>query len=250
MAYSAALPTCYPDGVSTSPLYETLGTYPFPDPFNTASNSNLGTATYWTDFMTTSQNTDWTIANGTIALSSTILGGSSVITPTGAGQNTFYKTGPFLQFAQGQKFWYVTQVQYSLVQSATQTIQVGVSKGVSIVDGLWFYKAAGSTTLSLMSNPNNTGAQILVADVLTPAGLATAMATATNYNLGFMYDGTDLNVFVNNLQVARVAAPAIGSTSAAQLSNSILTPMFAYLSVGTETSTLNHVLASCELPAR
>jgi hypothetical protein len=232
-------PTRFTSGVGTAYQGEVLANYPFPDPFHTSSDKTLGSSSYGNDFNTLI-GTDYTVTgtSSTFALSNTVVGGAGVLTPGGTTTATAaYKNGLFLQFQAGNQFWYEVRFQASAV-SGTKSFYVGLRNGSGVTDGLWFAKAASSTSVDLVSTVNSTATTLVT-------GVATA-AAATWLNLGLYYDGTDLLVYSNNALVARVSAPTIGSTGTT-LTNAILGPVFQITPTATDTLTVDFVLAAQEL---
>jgi len=232
-------PTRFTSGVGTAYQGETLGNYPLPDPFHTGSTQGLGISIYENDFNTLI-GTDYTVTgtSSTFALSSTIVGGAGVLTPGAATTATAaYKAGSFLQFQAGNQFWYETRVKASAV-SGTKSFYVGLRNGSGVTDGLWFAKAASSTSVNLVSTVGSTATTLVT-------GVATAAAD-TWLNLGFYYDGTDLLVYSDNALVARVEAPTIG-TSGTTLSSVLMGPVFQITPTATDTLSVDFVLAAQEL---
>jgi hypothetical protein len=76
-------------------------------------------------------------------------------------------------------------------------------------------------------------------------GVAT-VAASTFIQLGFHYNNTDLEVFVNGNLVARVTSPTIGS-SGTTLTSALLAPIFSDTPTATETMTIDYVLAAVEV---
>ena len=232
-------PTRFTSGVGTAYQGEVLANYPFPDPFHTGSTQVLGSSVYQNDFNTLI-GTDYTVtgSSSTFALSNTVVGGAGVLTPGAATTATAaYKNGSFLQFQAGNQFWYETRFQASAVAGSV-AFYVGLRNGSSATDGLWFAKAASSTSVNLVSTVGSTATTLVT-------GVAIA-AAATWLNLGIYYDGTDLLVYSNNALVARVSAPTIG-TSGTTLSSVIMTPVFQITPTATDTLTVDFVLAAQEL---
>jgi hypothetical protein len=232
-------PTRFTSGVGTAYQGETLGNYPLPDPFHTGSQQSLGTSVYQNDFNTLI-GTDYTVtgASSTFALSNTVVGGAGVLTPGAATTATAaYKNGTFLQFQAGKQFWYEARFQASAV-SGTKSFYVGLRNGSGTTDGLWFAKAASSTSVNLVSTVNSTATTLVT-------GVATA-AAATWLNLGLYFDGVDLLVYSDNALVARVTAPTIGSTGTT-LTNAVLGPVFQITPTATDTLSVDFVLAAQEL---
>jgi hypothetical protein len=232
-------PTRFTSGVSTAFSGETLYSFPFPDPFHTGSNSNLGSSVYANDFNTLI-GTDYTVtgSSSTFALSNTVVGGAAVLTPGGTTTaSAAYKNGTFFQFQAGNRAWFSTRIQTSAVAGSV-SYYVGLRNGSGTTDGIWFAKAASSTSINLVSTVGSTATTLLT-------GVATA-AAATWVDLGFYYDGTDILVYANNVIAGRVAAPTIGS-SATTLTNAILGPVFQITPTATDTLTTDFVLVAQEL---
>jgi hypothetical protein len=232
-------PTRFTSGVSTAFSGETLYSFPFPDPFHTGSTSSLGSSVYVNDFNTLI-GTDYTVtgASSTFALSNTIVGGAAVLTPgSTTTASAAYKNGTFFQFQAGNRAWFSTRIQTSAVAGSV-SYYVGLRAGSSANDGLWFSKAASSTSINLVSVVGSTSTTLLT-------GVATA-AAATWVDLGFYYDGTDILVYANNVIAGRVAAPTIGA-SATTLTTALLSPVFQITPTATDTLTVDFVLAAQEL---
>ena len=231
-------PTRLYSGLSTAYPSETLYSYPFPDPFHTGSTQSLGSSTYTNDFNTLI-GTDYTVTgtSSTFALTSGI-GGLAILTPGGTTTATSaYKNGTFYQFVAGQRSWFTTRIKASAVAGSV-SFYVGLQAGSSTNDGLWFAKAASSTSINLVSTVNSTATTLVT-------GVATAVA-GTFVELGLYYDGTDIIVYVNSTVVARVSAPTIGSTSTT-LTNALLGPVFQITPTATDTLTTDFVLAAQEV---
>ena len=231
-------PTRLYSGLSTAYPSEILYSYPFPDPFHTGSTQSLGSSTYTNDFNTLI-GTDYTVTgtSSTFALTSGI-GGLAILTPGGTTTATSaYKNGTFYQFVAGQRSWFTTRIKASAVAGSV-SFYVGLQAGSSTNDGLWFAKAASSTSINLVSTVNSTATTLVT-------GVATAVA-GTFVDLGLYYDGTDIIVYANSSVVARVSAPTIGSTSTT-LTNALLGPVFQITPTATDTLTTDFVLAAQEV---
>jgi len=238
-------------GISTQPQGRTLASYPMPSPVRSSSNpltdpinqtNWYAVATYYTDFFV--KDNGWTVTGTSSTLAtSDALGGVGVITPGGSGTATAaYQASAGFQFIAGQKLWFETNFKCSAVASATQILSMGLiaSSGgtVSTNNSLLIKKAAGSTSLSLVSTVGGT-ATTLVSNLAT-------ITSGTALDVGFVYNGTDLEIFIADQLAARVASPTIGS-SATTLTNSVMTPYFAITPVTTETLSLDFVVAAQEI---
>ena len=231
-------PTRLYSGLSTAYPAEPLYSYPFPDPFHTGSTQALGSSTYTNDFNTLI-GTDYTVTgtSSTFALTPGI-GGQAILTPGGTTTATSaYKNGTFYQFVAGNRSWFTCRFQVSAV-AGNVSFYVGLQKGSAVTDGLWFAKAAASTSINLVSTVNSTATTLVT-------GVATAVA-ATWVELGLYYDGTDLIVYANSVPVARVPAPTVGSTGTT-LTNALIAPVFQITPIATDTLTTDFVLAAQEV---
>ena len=231
-------PTRFPSGLSTSNQTEPLGNYPLPDPFHTGSQASMGVSTFQSDFNTLGT-ADYTVTgtSSTAALGN-VVGGALVITPGGTTTATaVYKNANTTQFIAGQRLWYTTRFQASAV-AGNVSFYAGLRAGSSANDGIWFSKAAASTSVNLVSVVGSTSTTLVT-------GVTTA-AAATNLDLGLYFDGTDLLVYVGGVLTSRVSAPTIGS-SATTLTNALLTPVWQITPVATETLTVDFVLSAQEI---
>jgi hypothetical protein len=236
-------PTRLYSGLSTAYPNEPLYSFPFPDPFHTGSTQNIGSSTYINDFNTLI-GTDYTVTgtSSTFALANGI-GGWATLTPGGTTTATAaYKNGQFYQFIAGNRSWFVCRFKTSAV-AGNISYYVGLRNGSGTTDGLWFAKAAASTSINLVSTVNST-ATTLVSNV------ATAVAN-TFVEVGFYYDGTDLICFSGTSTTdmgpdARITSVTIGS-SGTNLTNALLSPVFQITPVATDTLTTDFVLAAQEV---
>lgn len=235
-------PTRLTQGLSSQVKGNLTGDYPLLDPFHTSSTAGKDVFTYANDFADLGNTASRTITGSstTFALVDGV-GGIGTLTPGGATTaSSVYRTAAAFQFVSGNRFWFVHRVQASAV-SGNQVISFGVSKStagtIATTDRLYFNKAAGSTSLNLISVVNST-ATTLVTGVTT-------CADATWIDVGFYYDGTDLLVFASDKLVARVSAPTIGSTGTT-LTNALLTPFFGITPVASETMSIDYALIAQE----
>jgi len=236
-------PTRFYSGVSTAFPNEPLYSYPFPDPFHTGSNQYTGSSTYSNDFNTLI-GTDYTVTgtSSTFAVTNGI-GGQALLTPGGTTTATAaYKAGTFIQFVAGYRTWFVVRFKVSAV-SGNVAYYAGLRAGSATTDGLWFAKAAASTSINLVSTVNSTATTLVT-------GVATAVAGGW-VEVGFYYDGTDLICFSGTGSTdmgpdARISAVTIGTTGT-NLTNALLSPVFQITPVATETMTTDFVLAAQEV---
>ena len=236
-------PTRLYAGLSTAYVNEPLYSFPFPDPFHTGSTQALGSSTYVNDFNTLI-GTDYTVTGTSSTFTLTAgVGGLAVLTPGGTTTATSaYKNGQFFQFVKGNRAWFTTRIQASAV-AGNVSFYAGMQSGSSTNDGLWFSKAAASTSINLVSTVNGTATTLVT-------GVATAVAS-TFVELAWYYDGTDIVVFTGNPTtnvgpVARISAPTIGS-SGTTLTNALIAPVFQITPTATDTLTADFVLACQEV---
>lgn len=239
-------PTRLTQGLATQAKTNLLGNFPLPSPFRTSSTpttsyqSGFTVAEYDNEFFKV--DAGWTATACTFATTDA-LGGVAVVTPSTSGTAcSAHKTSAGWQFIAGQKFWFQARFDISSISSATQVDGIGMMKSsggtLATSDSLMFTKAAGSTSLSLVSTVGSTSTTLA-------SGLAT-LVSGTFVDVGFYYNGTDLEVYINDALVARVASPTIGS-SATTLTNALLTPTFSITPVATETINIDYVLAAQEI---
>ena len=234
-------PSRFLSGVATVDAQYPLGNYPFPDPFHTSGSAGLDVVSYSNDFFTVGSTTlDWTITgtSSTFAITDGV-GGVALITPGGTTTTTTVAgTHSGFQFVAGNKFWYLCRIKASAV-SGTKAFTFGLQKGNAgtNTDGIYFTKAASSTSLNLVSKVNSTATTLVT-------GVATAAAD-TYLDVGFYYDGTDILVYSADGAVARITAPTIGSTGTT-LTDALLTPFFQVVPTATDTLSIDYVLSAQE----
>ena len=232
-------PTRYLSGVATVSAAQPLGNYPFPDPFHTSGSANLDTFTYYTDYTDLGQVAANTVtgASSTFALINGV-GGFAILTPgVTTTASSVYRTYSNFQFVAGQQFWYLQRIQPSAV-AGTVSFKFGLQYGSATTDGIWFTKAASSTTLSLVSAVGSTNTTLVSA-------VQTGLTAGGWIDVGFYYNGTDLLVYASDNLVARVPNVTIGA-SGTTLTNVLLTPFIQITPTATDTLTTDYVFAAQE----
>lgn len=231
-------PTRLTFGISTVDSIKPLGNYPMPDPFHSSSNVGLSTATYAEDFFSVPSSV-WTITGVSSTFAGTDgLGGQAIVTPGGATTATaVYLAKSGIKFSSGASFWYACRIKASAV-SGTKAFYFGLRAGASANDGLWFSKAASSTSVNLVSTVSSTATTLVT-------GVATAAAD-TWLDLALYYNGTDLLVYSDGNRVARIESPTVGA-SGTTLTNALLAPVFQITPTATDTLTIDYVLTAQEL---
>jgi hypothetical protein len=227
-------PTRLSNGVSTNDAQYLMGNYPLPSPFTTSGSRSTGVAEYANDF--TNSVAEYTVVgtSSTFALTDGN-GGIAVLTPGAAATaSAAYKTATNVAFVAGNQVWFTSRFKASAV-SGTKSFFVGLRNGSASTNGLWFAKAASSTSVNLVAT---------VASVATT--LVTGVATAaddTYLELGYYFDGVDLLVYNNNTLVARVSAPVIGTN----IPSVTIGPVMHITPTATDTLTVDYISASVEV---
>jgi hypothetical protein len=230
-------PTRFSNGVSTNDAQYLMGDYPLPSPFTSSGSRSTGVAEYANDFTETVAEYTAAGTSSTFALTDGN-GGLAILTPGGATTvSAAYKTATNVAFVAGSAMWFQSRFKVSAV-SGTKSFYVGLRKGSATTDGLWFTKPASSTSVNLVSTVGSTATTLVT-------GVATAEAD-TYLELGFYFNGVDLLVYNNNLLVARVDAPTIG-TSGTTLTSVALGPVLHITPTATDTLTVDYILASTEI---
>ena len=230
-------PTRFSNGVSTNDAQYLWGNYPLPAPFTSSGSSLTGVAQYANDFVSSVAEYTVTGTSSTLALTAGN-GGLAILTPGGTTTATAaYKTASNVAFVAGNQLWFNTRFKASAV-SSTKSFYVGLRAGSSANDGIWFSKAASSTSVNLVSVVNSTSTTLVT-------GVATAAAD-TYLDLGFYYNGTDILVYSGDTMVARVSAPTIGS-SGTTLTSANLGPVMQITPTATDTLTVDYIAASVEV---
>lgn len=227
-------PTRYSNGVSTNDAQYLNGNFPLPAPFTTSGSSLTGVAQYANDFTNSVAEYTLTGTSSTFALTDGN-GGLALITPGAASTATAaYKTASNVAFVAGNQVWFSARFKASLV-SGTKAFYVGLRNGSAVTNGLWFAKAASSTSVNLVAT---------VASVTTTLVTGVATAAADTYlELGFYFDGLDLLVYSDNVLVARVSAPVIGTN----IPSVTLGPVMQITPTATDTLTVDYISASVEV---
>lgn len=174
-----ASPTRFLSGVTQAASFQPLGQIGFPDPFFYAS--------YEDDFL--HYNTgDYTVtaSGGTVAGTAANGTGGRILFTTGAVAGNFAEiqlpTAGF-QIVAGKKLAYLARLR--VASATTSSLIAGLIETVTtpftaVTDGIYFYKAAASTTLQLIVMSGS-------AQIGTIANVGT-LADATDIDIGFYLD--------------------------------------------------------------
>lgn len=196
-----------------------LGTYIAPAP-SYATEFFDDFLTYYVD--TTDTSGDWTVTKtgtGTAALQNAA-GGIIKLTNSTANNDALYlqwaggtaATIEPLAFVSGQRTWFEAAFQVNNATNAAwiMGLQITDTTPEAVSDGVWFSKAAASTSISF---------NVAASSVQTTNTAVATMANATQIVLSFYFDGVQtLTYYVNG-------APA-GKSSIANLTTHTLTPSF------------------------
>lgn len=183
-------PTRFLSGITQAASFQPLGNIGIPDPFFYAE--------YADDFLhyNTGDYTNTDTGGSTAATAANGTGGRLLMT-TGATAGQFNEiqlsTAGF-QYVSGKKLVYLARVQVAAATTSSLIaglIETNVTPFSSVADGIYFYKAAASTTLQLLVRKGST-------TIGSIANVAT-IANATDIDLGFYIDGNgNIKVFVGS----------------------------------------------------
>ena len=187
-------PTRYPSGVTNVTKASDLGMFTAPDP----TKNHV----YFNDFDTYVAG-DWTVTSaGTVsaaAIADVDGGAITLTTDAGATDHVFLdKLGESFLFATGKPLWFKTRLKVSNATSSTFVagLQITDTSPLAVSDGVFFYKAGASTTVSLLVEKNGTSTTSTVA----------TMADDTFITLGFYYNGVDgISYFADGVQIGTSA---------------------------------------------
>ncbi len=167
------VPTVLPSGVSTSPGNYFYSQYPQPTPPAVCS--------YFDDFLTYDAE-DFSVIGSTGSNALTAGTGGFLLMSTGGGdddvQGLALPSTPF-KFASGAQVWFMCNV--SLGDATDSDFVAGFAESfadISPVDGVYFKKVDGSTTLNLLITNTSASTTLTVG----------TMVTGTRYALGFYYN--------------------------------------------------------------
>ena len=236
-------PARFTNGIGTAVKGTLMGNFPLPDPLHTSSTPTKDVYLYAADYNDLGAAASRTITGaGTTLAPIDGLGGRAILTPGGAAVvSTVARTAAAFQFIAGYEFWYQTRFQLSGVGAGVIT-RTGIQHGSganTTNDGLYFTKVTGAGGGVNLVSQVNTVVTTLVSNVVA------STTAATDIDVGFYFDGTDLLVYAGDSLVARVAAPTIGATGTT-LSNALMQPFYQITPVATETYNIDYELCACE----
>ena len=194
---------------------------------------------YWNDFNTYAS-VDWTVtATGSTTQALTAGDGGLLLVTNSAALNdvcSLQKLPAAFAFTAGKKVFF--RVKFQVNDATASTVIVGVQNTntdpTTATDGIYFSKAASSTSVSLTSRYDATPHSTTVTGVAT-------MANATYIELGFYWDGVSTLAYEVNGSV-------IGSIKNAYVPDTVVTPTL-YIKNGAaaaKTMTVDYVFFATE----
>lgn len=201
--------TNHPGGVSTAYEYQTLGSYPYPDPTKYHQ--------FWDDFdafrigyaTTPAVNGDWLVTttgsgttlvtdatNGIVAFTNSAADDDALFAQWKGGSTTVSET--FL-WDSTKALWFVARFK---VSDATQSdvvmgLQITDTTPLAVTDGLYFLKSDGSTTLNFLATKNSTSTTVAAATMADDTYIKVAFQYLPAGNNG--YGGAPIcNIWLND----------------------------------------------------
>ena len=196
---------------------------------------------YWNDFNTYAS-ADWTVtATGSTTQALTAGDGGLLLITNSASNNdvcSVQKNPAAFAFTAGKKAFY--RARFQVNDATASTVIVGVQNTntdpTTATDGIYFSKAAASTSVSLISRLNTTTGSKTVSSVAT-------MANATYIELGWYWDGNGVLAYEVNGNVVGSINPSTG-----YIPDTVVTPTF-YIKNGAaaaKTMTVDYVFFAIE----
>lgn len=186
-------PVRFPFGISTGKKNTTFGEYPNPSPrvfHEDFDDFDRFAAAEWTITRTGTTPTE--------ALTDEAFGVLLLTTVASASSAThLQKVGASFLPTSGKGLWFSTRFKVSDATDSTFAygLQVTDTTPLDVTDGIYFLKAAASTSVDLICRKNATTGSTSKTAVAT-------MANDTYIELGYYYDGkSNINIFVNNVNV-------------------------------------------------
>ena len=181
--------TNLPNGVTNAALNTVMSSYGDTDPSVFHA--------YWNDFDAYEVG-DWTntatgsVTNGVIAGNGGIL--SMINSAANNDLNSLQLKAASFAIVQGNKAWF--KARFSVSNATNAALIIGLiqttTTPLTVTDGLYFSKAAASTTLNMLTTASSSSSTVSVG----------TLANATYVNVGWHYDGNQtITVFLNNQKV-------------------------------------------------
>lgn len=222
-----------PGGITNSVIGSPLQTYGSMDP--TIFHE------YFNDFDTFDPTNDWTNTVTGVTPTNSIVAGdggwlSMVNTAANNDLNSLQLKAATFAITSGQQAWFKCRFKTSNATNAALIIGLiqTTTTPLTVTDGIYFSKAAASTSLTCKVAKSST------ASTLTAA----TMANDTFLNVGWWYDGASaINVYVNNVKVGSLATTNL-PTAALNLTLAESNGTAAAI-----TTTIDYVFCSTERPS-
>ena len=224
-------PVRFTFGATTVASDKPLGQLPVQDPVHSGSAADLAVQVFSDDFHVLSSSWGLTgVGTPTAALGSD-QGGAVVLTTTTTSADSALLTlaGKAFKFVSGQKAWGCFRVK--LGDASASSMLVGLADAAAPDNGLYFSKASGSTTVNLVAE---------VATVQTTIAAGVKTANTSYMELGWYYNGSELQVFVDGVLKTRVT-PTLPTV--------VLTPVLQVVTgaAAAKTLTVDFAVVSDEL---
>lgn len=233
-------PVRYPFGIVNAKPKDIMGFMPLLDP--------SAAITYWNDFVDYVAG-DWTstvTGTGTSTLSSSLVGGNLVIANSAANGDAVFSQlkGNSFKYTSTKRLAFKARLKVDDITNAAFVIglQETDTTPLDTANGLAFYKAAASTTMTAATEASNTQSSVTVTGVARADGLASTLANDTFFTVGFRYNprGNSVDYYFNDMMVASTVltnAPSANLTVSFGVQNG---------TAAARTLTLDYVLAMQE----
>lgn len=223
--------TVYPNGVTNAPIGTALQTFPAPDPtvLHTYFNDfDVYTAGDWTNTATGSP------TNAIVAGDGGWL--SMLNSASSADLNSLQLKVATFAITAGKEAWFKARLKTSSATNAALIVGLiqTTTTPLTVTNGVYFSKAAASTSLTLKATASST----------TSTVTAATMADDTFITIGWHYNGSSLiQVYINGNRVASVPTTNLPSSALN------LTIAESNGTAAAITTTVDYVVASTERPA-
>lgn len=227
--------TRFTKGVGTVPRLSPLGQLPLPHP--TKSSLLAGTSvgvfatdyyvagTATTDYVLTGVSSTFAVIDGAGGLAALTPGGATTVTTLAMAHASFVP-------AAGSKLWYQARLKLAAVGAgviAYAGLQNGT--GATNTDGIFFSKPTGAAgAISLISR---------VGSVNTTLATVYSASTTAYMDIGFYYNGADMEVYADGALVATAVAPTLPTVA--------LAPFFQITPTATDVMTLDYLVVAQEV---
>lgn len=220
-----------PAGITNAVLNSALSSYGADDPtvFHTYFNDfDVFTAGDWTGTATGS------VTNAVIAGDGGIL--SMINSAANNDLDSLQLKAASFAIVSNYKAWF--KAKFSISNATNAAITIGLiqttTTPLTVTNGIYFSKAAASTTLTCKTTLSSTTSSVIVG----------TLANATSVNVGFHYNATSaIDVYLNNVKVGSLPITNLPTA------NLNLTIAVANGTAAANTLNVDYILASIERPA-